>query len=346
MEPLQILLLLALFIVSEDYPEWFRESWSLRDPLIDPYAIAMNNELDFIRLTRWEITTFIDLWVQPLDHILNRTDKQIKKWIFDNDYHAIYHAKRKGPPKRLDTANRLMRYFMFCSGCKIPTLELLFGQRKSEIYEDSFLISMVIVKKWKITLPDKESEEYRRRVGSGTFAGVFDLAVYAMDGHQVSVCKPSYQQREFYDGRVKTHCVNYLYLHESDGTAAYVSKGKPGRKNDINLLNTSSFYLQIDRYIDIARGHGILCDGIWRHEAAPFITRFCERDDLSIGEIIFNYYQSEKRVIAENYYGRLHKLWDILKTFALANSKLDIFVHALSIATNKHIRFQSPLRND
>ena len=159
---------------------------------------------------------------------------------------------------------------------------------------------------------------------------------------QVRVAKPTTAQRDYYDGRKGFHCKNYLYVHDGTGMVVNVHGGERGADNDNILLNRSMFKRRINQYV--AFGDYVLCDGAWRHEGLPFLTRFTDREYLTAGEMAFNYVLSEKRVICENYYGRLHNLFPILNHFKLRVDKLDVFVRALSLMTNVHIQHQSPLR--
>ena len=107
-------------------------------------------------------------------------------------------------------------------------------------------------------------------------------------------------------------------------------------------MRNSDFGQKINQYVDY--GHYVLCDGAWRHEGSPYLCRFTDRTHYTAAEMAFNYALSEKRVICENYYGRMHKLFPILDYFNLRTDKLDVFVRALAALTNIHIQHQSPLR--
>ena len=149
-------------------------------------------------------------------------------------------------------------------------------------------------------------------------------------------------QRDYYDGRKKCHCKNYLYVHTGDGLAVYVYGGERGAINDVTLYQNSEFARNINQYV--AFGNWVLCDGAWRHVGSPLLTRFTDRRYLTAAEMVFNYTLSDKRVICENYYGRMHNLFPILDYFKLRIDKLDVWVRALTILTNIHIQHQSPLR--
>ena len=149
-------------------------------------------------------------------------------------------------------------------------------------------------------------------------------------------------QREYYDGRKKFHCKNYLFLHDSEGSAVYIHGGERGATDDVTLLRRSSFGRNVNEYIEY--GDYVICDGAWKNEGPPFLCRFTNRANLTAAELAFNYVLSEKRVICENFYARLHSLFPLLNRWTQRLDKLDVYVRALSYLTNVHIQNHSPLR--
>lgn len=154
------------------------------------------------------------------------------------------------------------------------------------------------------------------------------------------------QQREYYDGRKGYHCVNYLFIHDGNGCAIYIHGGVPGRHNDIYLLHNSSFYQSQHYHVSTNSNHFILADGAWRHEGLPFLCGFTDRHTFTAYEMVFNYLLAERRVLAENFYGRMHALWPIINYWTHRIDKLDPKVRALAWFTNVHLKYQSPLRHD
>ena len=144
--------------------------------------------------------------------------------------------------------------------------------------------------------------------------------------------KPKIAQREYYDGRKKFHCKNYLCLHDGTGSSVYIHGGERGSTEDVTLLRRSSFRSNLHQYVEI--GDYVFCDGAWKNEGPPFSCRFTDRANLTAAELAFNHALSEKRIICENYYGRLHLLFPILVNFYQRLDKLDVWVRALSHLTN------------
>ena len=161
---------------------------------------------------------------------------------------------------------------------------------------------------------------------------------------QIQIPKQRISQRDYYDGRKGYHCKNYLFVHDGSGKAIYIHGGERGALNDITLLRGSSFGRNIDQYV--AFGDYVLCDGAWRNEGPPYLCRFTDRNTLSTIQLAYNYVLSDKRVICENYYGRMHGLFPILNYFQQRIDKLDIYVRAIAVLTNIHLKYQSPLRHN
>ena len=133
-------------------------------------------------------------------------------------------------------------------------------------------------------------------------------------------------------------------MHDGNGTAVYIHGGERGACDDLTLYRRSDFGKNIDRFVGF--GHWVLCDGAWRYVGAPLLTRFTDRDYLTAAEMAFNYVLSDKRVLAENWYSRMHNLFPILNHFKYRLDKLDVWVRALAALTNIHIKHQSPLRHN
>ena len=162
----------------------------------------------------------------------------------------------------------------------------------------------------------------------------------------MEIPKPPISQREWYDGRKKAHVTNNLCVHNGYGNVVYTHCDEPGIINDITLLRRSNFYQNIGDFIDIARGDVVVCDGIWRHEGLPFLCRFCEIEDLSGEQTIFNWSHSEVRIISENYYSRMHGIFPMIDNYRFSKDKWNIWFRVFCLWTNVYNNNISPLRLD
>jgi len=339
-----ILIIIIFLSLYQANPNLFRRSWKIRAPQLNSIDYGLANRADFIAMTRFDVPVFLKYIVDPVRHILNKTNHEVDLWLND-DNTAVFQYNAKHRKKTLDVNNRCMRALMFNTSFPSQALKFMFGQCKSAIYEDADRIMRVLAKAnaAKFRLPLAGTAEYNANVGIGVLNDTFDTAVLIMDGHKVPIQRPQ-QQREYYDNRKKMHCKNYLILHDGNGIAKYIHGGVPGRYNDITLWRDSSLYRQAPLFV--APNNWILCDGAWRNEGPPLLCGFTDRPNgmLNALELVFNYLHSEARVISENYYGRLHMLWPILNYWTLRLDKLDTWMIALAFLTNVHCTYQSPLR--
>ena len=186
LSPQTIFLILIILTVYQEAPELFRRRWQRKEPIISSVALALNSEIDFIRLTTFNLKVFKEQIIFPVRHIFERPRHQIIAYIHGNidAFESLaMHRKRTV----LSIEDRFMRALMFWRGCKIAVLEIMFGQKKTTIYDDAWLIIRVLCKAQGslFQLPLKNTQQYQDRVGSGAFAGTFPNAVYIMDGHKV-----------------------------------------------------------------------------------------------------------------------------------------------------------------
>lgn len=181
-----LFILFILLAIFESTPERFRARWKRQEPLISATEMALNHQADFMNLTTYSLQVFINYVINPVKPILQYPRYQIRQWLHTGDYSA-FHPPRNGRSPQLSVEDRMMRCIMFNRNCKVKLLEILWGQKKSIIHEDVWLIMQVLSKVVEGTfkLPLRGSVEYRERVGAGPLADAFANGVYIMDGHEV-----------------------------------------------------------------------------------------------------------------------------------------------------------------
>ena len=186
LSPQTIFIILIILTVYHEAPELFRRRWKRKEPIISSVALALNSEADFIRLTTFNLRVFKEQIIFPVRAIFAKPRHQIVAYIHGN-MAAYLRPTREGKRTILSIEDRFMRALMFWRGCKVQVLEIMFGQKKSTIYEDAWLIIRVLCRAMgnQFELPLKNSVEYNNRVGRGAFGGTFPSAVYIMDGHKV-----------------------------------------------------------------------------------------------------------------------------------------------------------------
>ena len=178
MDQATLLLILIIITMYEACPGSFRKNWQGNVPLITSMEIAMNNEMDFIQLSRFNLSVFQERIIAPANWILNQPVNRIVQWLHDEDVPFILPVNERH--RKLSVEDRVLRSLILCGNHTVKLLEMLFGQKKSTIYEDAWLIMKVYCKLWcnKLDLPLKGSVVYLAKVGMGVLGDAFPTAVY------------------------------------------------------------------------------------------------------------------------------------------------------------------------
>ena len=182
-----LFLLVLLLTIFDAAPHLFRKRWKQQEPLISSMQIALNNEADFLNLTLFSFEVFETKIVAPIKAILGYPRYQIEMWLHTDNDDPVFQKAENGRFPHLSVEDRVMRCIMFNRNNQTKLLEILWGQKKSIIYRDVWLIMRILCKVHGDTfkLPLKGTEKYLSRVGAGTLGDAFENAVYVMDGHEV-----------------------------------------------------------------------------------------------------------------------------------------------------------------
>ena len=180
-----IYIILIILLIYQASPQIFRRKWMHGEPIITHAQIALNNEMDFLQISSFNLTVFKEKIVKPIKFILSKPKYQIEQWLCDKDVH--WQLPVNGRKPKLSVEDRTLRAIMLSKNNKTKLLEILWGQKNSTIYEDAWLIMRVLLKLkgYYFKLPLKGSDQYKARVGLGVLGEAFDTGVYIMDGHKV-----------------------------------------------------------------------------------------------------------------------------------------------------------------
>ena len=184
-----VALLILIVILYEIEPRIFRRQWQAGKSIINATSFAMAQRQDFIAMTRFDITVFLQQIVEPVRLILDFPDHVLEGWLNDEiNIHRTLNARKRRTT--LSTNNRIMRFMMLNANWPIKALELLFGQKKSAIHKDMHLLDRVYTKvnNTQFELPFIGSAFYQERLGMGVLGDVFPDAIGIMDGHEECVC--------------------------------------------------------------------------------------------------------------------------------------------------------------
>ena len=164
--------------------------------------------------------------------------------------------RNKGRPTRmkcLPDLYRVYRWSMAMRGNSTEHLIDLFHQSKSTTQMDvrvlTTLFATYITPRW-VRPMGIDSAEYARRRGSDDFYRV-PMAVYAGDIINCKGRRPITQHEDFRDQKHRMYSVGFLVLVDSLGFARVIIGGSPGSFNDINMIQRSVFYSEIDKYVSV-----------------------------------------------------------------------------------------------
>ena len=133
-----------------------------------------------------------------------------RNWWERTGVHGNDHWYGKKSVSVLSSKDRLLRYFMFNTIHSIEQLVPTFGQNKSVIYLDYKSVAIGNVKKlerqW-LCLCNANTKKYNKLIGAGANTYdrqmIFDDVPYVADVTTIRTCRPTYPQREHFNGHKK-----------------------------------------------------------------------------------------------------------------------------------------------
>lgn len=79
-----------------------------------------------------------------------------------------------------------------------------------------------------------------------------------IDGTARAICRPSEDQREYYSGHKRHHCVKYQSLICPDGIIVSLLGAYPGRRHDAYIFGQSNLYEQLEVNTRFEDGHYVI----------------------------------------------------------------------------------------
>jgi hypothetical protein len=165
------------------------------------------------------------------------------------DWRAETNKYRPQRVKSLPDLYRVYRWSMAMRGNSTEHLLDLFNQSKSTTQFDvrvlTILFATYITPRW-VRPMGIGSAEYDRRRGADDFHRV-PMTVYAGDIINCKGRRPVLNHEGFRDQKHRMYSVGFLVLVDSLGFARVIIGGSPGSFNDINMIQRSEFYSEIDK---------------------------------------------------------------------------------------------------
>ena len=184
----------------------------------------------------------------------------------------------------------------------------------------------------------------------------FPDAFGAVDATVIEISRPydSENQKKYYCGKHKFHCVKFQCLINPDGQAVHISQVVEGKQHDKKLFDQSGLtkFLTTTKLIAghlVSERKIILCDsgytGINLTHPEAIITRKRRAgEDLSAEDEEFNRILSSDRIIVENYFGRMKIVFGVMHyKFRCTITMLSDLIPMIVALTNYHIQ-NHPLR--
>jgi hypothetical protein len=193
------------------------------------------------------------------------------------------------------------------SNAFLQDLSLIFGTDKSTIYLDFIHILNIIIARYYREIRWPESAERATLEGS---LGI-DGAILCVDGTNIPIERPKYNQEDFYRGDKGFHSMLMQVVCDHQGIIRHIEAGIPGQQNDRGAFNDS--FLMRHRNILFDGNQILLADGGYKGDgpiAIPFNRKEVERGTQQL--IDYNHVQRSNRVIVEHAIGRVKTLWTIV----------------------------------
>eukprot|EP01083_Nonionella_stella_P182366 656061_1 len=302
-----------------------------------PVLVNIFENVDvFKEHTRFEPMIFITYVWNPI----KRNMRLSREHFLVTD--GIIHQNRRA---QIPDVCRVIRALMWYSGWKPKSLVLIFKQSKSTISRDvRFIAQLINMRLYSrhIYCPIPGSTAYQLWLGAGVFYPRWPSVIYAVDVMKLSIARPCFNQQDFYDGHHHDHNIGYLVACNGWGWPCYIYGPQPGHRNDLSYYRNCQLYRNPDRFV--FGGNYVFGDRIFRYYDVPMITPFHGMWFYTLYELLFNYYQSQSRVIIENLFGRFKVLWNIWCIWNNNLSDLDLHFRATMTLTCIIIKHQDPLR--
>ena len=287
-----------------------RALWEWSAPHVVSIYDYIGYDDDLRLLARMTITTF--------NNIFGRMDYYYswpRNWWETTGDHGMLQWTGKKSVNVLSPKDRFLRYLMLNTNHSVSSLVATFGQNKSVIYQDYKFIAIGIVKmlgaEW-LSLPRSDTDAYRSLLGQGVLSDsngdtIWHNVPYICDVTTIRIQRPTYAQREHYNGHKKYHTVDFHCTHSVAGRLYSVVGPFPGSYNDIQAAKNSLLYQYRNTYL--APGHAALADLAYYNIGDPFLCRISFQESCTHDEETYNICHSRARVISENWYGRFKTCW-------------------------------------
>ena len=153
-------------------------------------------------------------------------------------------------------------------------------------------------------------DDYSTTIGASTS---IDLHVWGfIDGTVRPICRPSHDQRIFYNGHKRTHALKFQAVTAPDGLITHLFGPVEGRRHDSGVLGESGLLPQLAAHMNGPNGIPYALYGDAAYPLSPYLQKAYQGAALTQAQQRFNTKMNKARVAVEWSFGDISNQWGYL----------------------------------
>lgn len=230
--------------------------------------------------------------------------------------------------------------------CRLVDLQGLFGRNVSDIGRIANAVCLFIVQRWRHLIesfteaPWFCAERVQRYVEATSAKCPLPNCWGFLDGTVRPMCRPTRQQRAFYNGHKRVHSLKFQSIVAPDGIIVHMHGPALGKRHDSGMLRESGLLDQLEHQMPVPPEGGAYC--IFGDQAYPLrpqlITPY-KGNNLTEEQADFNRQMSEVRISAEWGFQKVLQLFafvDFKKNLKVQLQPIAAYYLCATILTNCH----------
>lgn len=226
--------------------------------------------------------------------------------------------------------------------CRLKDLSVFFGKSKTVLSYTIRYMVYFILSKYEILLDFDHSRLvnkvemfaeaiYRK---NGVLQNVFGF----IDGTARPMCRPKVDQKDFFSGHKRYHCIKFQSIVTPDGLIVHLNGPYVGSRHDAGIYNCSNIRNTIGPHL-IKNSRQYILYGDPAYPISTFLFPPFKGAVLSEDEVIFNFKMSQVRQCVEWGFSKVVNLFafvDFRKNLKLFKQPIDKYYKVAVILTNIH----------
>lgn len=230
--------------------------------------------------------------------------------------------------------------------CRLVDLEDIFGRHVSDLSRIGNCVCLFIVQRWghlatnftqAAWFTHERLQHYAAAVGAKCpLANCW----FFLDGTIRPMCRPEEEQRAFYNGQKRVHCLKYQSVVTPDGLVAHLYGPTEGRRHDSGMLRESGLLQQLENHMPVPPEGGSYC--VFADQAYPLRPQIMvpfRGNDLTVEQAAFNRQMSAVRISVEWGFQKILQYFpfvDFKKNMKLLLQPIGAYYICATILTNCH----------